>query len=59
MVPISIEKVDKVLFSAALLKGKGPDSILAIVWLKLWPIIKNVVVNLFTALVRLGVMPEQ
>lgn len=59
MVPISIEKVAKVVFSVAPLKKARPDSILAIVWQKLWPTIKNVVIGLFTASIGLGVMPEQ
>lgn len=59
MVPISFNEVAKAVFSAAPLKGAGPNSAPAIVWQKLWPTIKNVVVNLFMALVGLGVMPEQ
>lgn len=55
---ISIKKVAKAVFSTAPLKGARPNTILAIVWQKLWPTIKNVVVSLFTASVGLDVMLE-
>ncbi len=58
MMPISREEIAKAVLSASPLKVTGPDSIPAIVWQKLWPIIQDEVVSLFTASVKLGIMPE-
>ncbi len=57
--PITREEIAKAVFSASPLKGAGPDSISAIVWQKLWPIIQDEIVSLFTASVKLGVIPEK
>lgn len=59
MVSISIEKVAKAVFSIALLKKAGLDNIPVILWQKFWPTIKNMMVQLFTTSVSLGVIPEQ
>ena len=59
MMPISREDIAKAVFSVSPLKGVGPDSIPAMIWQKLWPIIQDEVVSLFTASVKLGVIPEQ
>lgn len=56
MAPISLEEITRVIFSAAPLKGAGPNTIPALVWQKIWPIAKHVIVRLFTTSIELGVM---
>lgn len=59
MPPISTEEIAKAVFSTSPLKAAGPDTIPALVWQKLWPVIKGVVTRLFTTSVQLGIMPDQ
>ena len=59
MAPITPEEIFKAIFSAAPLKGAGPDTIPALVWQKIWPTAKHVIVRLFTMSIELGVMPDQ
>ena len=58
MTLITEEEVTKAVFSAAPLKGAGPDTISAIVWQKLWPTIKDSVIRLFITSIELSIMPD-
>lgn len=59
MPPISTEEIAKAVFSTSPLKAAGSDTILALVWQKLWPVIKGVVTRLFITSVQLGIMSDQ
>lgn len=59
MSPISAEEITHAVFSALPLKGAGHDGIPAIVWQKLWPTIKEVVISLFLASISISIMPDQ
>lgn len=59
MARITPEEISKAVFSAASFKGAGPDAIPAVVWQKIWPTAKDVIVCLFTTLIKLGTMPDQ
>ena len=59
MALITPKKKSKAIFSAVPLKGAGPDTIPALVWQKIGPTAKHVIVRLFTTFVKLGVMPDK
>lgn len=59
MPPILTKEIGKAVFSILLLKAIGSDTIFALVWQKLLPIIKGVVSHLFTISVQLEIMPDQ
>lgn len=59
MALISPKKITKTVFSIASIKKASPNTIFALLWQKIWPIIKQVVIGLFTTSMELEIMSDQ
>lgn len=57
--PILPGEIAKVVFSTLFLKGARPNTILALVWQKLWSTIKKAVIRLLITSVKLAIMLDQ
>jgi len=59
MPELTMEEVERGAFSANLWKAPGSDSLLAVVWQQLWPVVKDRVLRSFKTLLMEGDLPVQ
>ena len=59
MEPLKEEEVERAVFSANPYKAPGRDGLPAIVWQKLWPVLKTQITTLFQRSLETGKLPQQ
>lgn len=59
IVSITKDEITRAVFLVVSLKGLESDIFQALVWQKLWPTLKNIINQLFSASVEYNIIPDQ